>query len=53
MLKKLVQLVVIAGGLMSLSACSASDTKSWQEEVKLLDGRVIVVNQQRRYEGGV
>lgn len=32
-----------------MTACA--DTKSWQEEVKLLDGRVIVVNQQRRYEG--
>jgi hypothetical protein len=39
--------------LISLNACSKSpEILTWQEEVKLLDGRVIVVNQQRRYEGG-
>jgi hypothetical protein len=27
-----------------------SDTRSWQEEVKLADGRVITVTQRRRYE---
>lgn len=32
----------------SMTGCA--NTLSWQEEVKLLDGRIIVVNQQRRYE---
>src|ERR1039457_4229705 len=49
MLKRFVQFVLIAGGLMNLTACSNNLT--WQEEVKLLDGRVIQVTQKRRYEG--
>ena len=35
----------------SITSYAGTDTKSWQEEVKLLDGRVIVVNQQRLFEG--
>lgn len=37
--------------LLGTSMTGCADTKSWKEEVKLLDGRVIVVNQQRRFEG--
>ena len=32
---------------------SCGNTGSWQEEVKLTDGRVITVTQKRRYEGRV
>lgn len=49
MLKRFMQLLLIAGGLTVLPACS--NTLSWQEEVKLNDGRVIVVTQKRRCEG--
>ena len=35
-----------------LGGCS-DNTVTWQEEVKLLDGRVITVTQKRRYEGRV
>jgi hypothetical protein len=40
-------------GIFSTSCISqgASGKLNWQEEVKLLDGRIIVVNQQRRYDG--
>lgn len=38
--------ILILGG--SMSGCA--DTLTWQEEVKLSDGRVIVVTQKRRYE---
>lgn len=34
-----------------LTGGCGSNTASWQEEVKLLDGRVITVTQKRRYEG--
>ena len=37
---------------MSLNACSG-DTQSWDEEVKLLDGRVIVVTQKRLLQNGL
>lgn len=40
-------LIIFLGGAMS----GCADTLSWQEEVKLSDGRVIVVTQKRRYEG--
>lgn len=44
---KTIVLVLTLGA--SMSGCA--DTLSWKEEVKLLDGRIIVVDQQRRYEG--
>lgn len=37
----------------SLVGGCGGDTGSWQEEVKLADGRVIIVTQKRRYEGRV
>lgn len=49
MLKSLIRLFLITGGLISLTACS--DTGSWKEDVKLLDGREITVTQTRRFEG--
>ena len=53
MLDKLARAVLCLSFLMSFDACSKSpEVLTWQEEVKLLDGRVIVVNQKRRYEGG-
>jgi hypothetical protein len=39
-------------GAQVLSGCGA-DTITWQEEVKLLDGRVIIVTQTRRLEENV
>lgn len=43
-----------AGALLAsiplLGSCG-NNTLTWQEEVKLLDGRVITVTQKRRYEG--
>ena len=48
MLKTIVQLVIVLGICMNLTACS--NTFSWDEEVKLLDGRVIVVQQKRRFD---
>jgi hypothetical protein len=36
--------------LPALAACS--DSVQWQEEVQLADGRVIVVNQKRKCDGG-
>jgi hypothetical protein len=54
MQKLLLKLTLTLGCLMTLSACT--DIKTWQEEVKLNDGRVIVVTQKRRcdsaYTGG-
>jgi hypothetical protein len=43
---KIIGLVLAMG--VSMSGCA--DTLSWQEEVKLLDGRIIVVAQKRQYE---
>jgi len=43
---KTISLVLTLG--ISISGCAA--TLSWQEEVKLLDGRVIVITQKRQYE---
>lgn len=55
MLKKLVLLTVIFGGFCVLPGCAGSLTgpeyKTWQEEVKLSDGRVIVVTQKKRCQG--
>lgn len=40
-------LITLLGALLNLTACS--NTLSWEEEVKLLDGRVIKVEQKRRF----
>lgn len=52
MLKKLVWLTAILGEFCVLPGCAGSLTgpeyKTWQEEVKLNDGRVIVVTQKKR-----
>lgn len=37
--------------LLGTSMTGCADTKSWREEVKLLDGRVIVVSIKYRFEG--
>ena len=47
---KTISLTLILGA--SLAACSA-DTIKWEEEVKLLDGRVITVTQKNRVEEDV
>jgi hypothetical protein len=44
---KTISFVLVLGA--SMSGCA--DTLSWQEDVQLLDGRVITVMQKRRYEG--
>jgi hypothetical protein len=48
MFKPLIQFTIVLGVFMSLTACS--NTFSWDEEVKLLDGRVITVQQKRRFD---
>ena len=35
-----------------LGGCGSHAAESWQEEVKLLDGRVITITQKRRYDNG-
>jgi len=40
----------LMGCLMSINACSGNTT-TWDEEVKLLDGRIIVVTQKRLMQG--
>jgi hypothetical protein len=51
MLKKLILLISLTGCLMNLAACSPYVT--WKEEVKLNDGRVIVVEQKKLNQGGI
>jgi hypothetical protein len=51
MLKKLILLISLIGCLMNLAACSPYVT--WKEEVKLNDGRVIVVEQKKLNQGGI
>jgi hypothetical protein len=52
--KKFVLLASILGCLMNLAACSQdSPYVTWKEEVKLNDGRVIVVEQKKRPDGGI
>jgi hypothetical protein len=51
MLKKLIFLFIFSGCLMNIAACS--EFVSWKEEVKLNDGRVIVVEQKKRMEGQI
>lgn len=48
-MKTLIRLILMLGGMTVLTSCA--DTITWQEEVKLLDGRIITVTQKRRYEG--
>lgn len=47
-MKKLIRLILMLGGMTVLTSCA--DTITWQEEVKLNDGRAIVVTQKRRCE---
>ena len=49
-LLKYLGLTVILASIPLLGGCS-DNTMTWQEEVKLLDGRTITVTQKRRYEG--
>jgi hypothetical protein len=52
MLKKLMRVVLTLGCLVSINACSKSpEFVTWQEEVKLSDGRTIIVTQKKRCEG--
>lgn len=55
-LKKIAQLTLLLGGFLALPSCAGSEHKTWKEEVKLNDGRVIVVTQKKRcsiaYTGG-
>ena len=48
MLKQFNRWLLILGGLTMLPACSNNVT--WKEEVKLNDGRVIVITQERKCE---
>jgi hypothetical protein len=49
-IKKFTQVLVILTGLINLNACSKLSEFTWREQVKLNDGRVIVVTQKRRCE---
>ncbi len=51
MLKQLNRWLLILGGLTVLPACSNNEV-TWQEEVKLNDGRMIVVTQKKRMDRG-
>lgn len=51
MLKQLNRWLLILGGLTVLPACS-NNVVTWQEEVKLNDGRMIVVTQKKRMDRG-
>lgn len=42
---------LLLGMLVVLQLVACFDTLTWQEEVKLSDGRVIVVTQERRFDG--
>jgi hypothetical protein len=54
MLKKLMRIMLSLGCLVTLNACSKSpEFVAWQEEVKLNDGRVIVVEQKKRADRGI
>ena len=49
---RLLELMIAFGILLSIGACVASPKLvTWQEEVKLLDGRTIVVEQMKTCEG--
>ena len=49
-LLKRLGLAALLASIPLLGGCSGN-TMTWQEEVKLLDGRTITVTQKRRYEG--
>ncbi|MHB8149559.1 MAG: hypothetical protein ACYDIB_05315 [Desulfobulbia bacterium] len=49
----LVAIVIVGISLDAFGFLGFGNTLTWQEEVKLLDGRVITVTQKRRYEGKV
>jgi hypothetical protein len=49
LMNNILKLVMVFQLGITMTAC-AGNTLSWKEEVKLLDGRVIVVDQQRQYE---
>lgn len=49
--RTLLILVAIAGA--TVAYCASLNTKSWDEEVKLNDGRVIIVTQKRKFDGGI
>ncbi|MGH7963690.1 MAG: hypothetical protein ACRERD_18010 [Candidatus Binatia bacterium] len=56
MLRRLIAIALAVGGLIMTSGCEHSFARdagfrTWQEEVRLNDGRVIVVAQKRRCEG--
>ena len=51
MSKVFTTMMLIAMCLITLNACS-DGTTSWREEAKLLDGRVVVVTQRRKFEHG-
>jgi hypothetical protein len=53
MLKKIVQLIAIACCFMSFGACSFFGFVTWREEVKLNDGRIIVVEQKKHADHGI
>ena len=56
MLKKLIRMTMILGGFYILPGCAGitgPDYRTWQEEVKLNDGRVIVVTQKKRCTNAV
>jgi hypothetical protein len=53
LLKKFARLIVLVSGLMGLAACSFFGYATWKEEVQLNDGRVIVVEQQKRAGHGI
>ena len=52
MLKQLNRWLLILGGLTVLPACSNNEV-TWQEEVKLNDGRMIVVTQKKLMDRGI
>ena len=52
MLKQLNRWLLILGGLTVLPACSNNEV-TWQEEVKLNDGRMIVVTQKKFMDRGI
>jgi hypothetical protein len=51
MFRRVWAVVMLSGCFVNLAACSPYD--SWKEEVKLNDGRVIVVEQRKLMEGGI
>jgi hypothetical protein len=51
LLKRITQLGLVLMMGVSMSSCASNEYKTWQEEVKLNDGRVIVVTQKKRCSG--